>query len=534
MIGHRNATACVAAKLSIAAIVAFIATFVFAGSALAGVVPTDKGPVRGVTTEATNQYLGIPYAAPPVGDLRWRPPRPVERWHGPRDATSFAPHCAQTESPFGSASTSEDCLYLNVFTPNTGKKGKGHAKDLPVMVWLHGGALVVGESDDYDPARLVSQGRIVVTINYRLGYLGFLAHPAFTAETGTSGNYGLMDQQAALRWVQRNIKKLGGDADNVTIFGESAGGLSVNSHLASPRSAGLFDRAIGQSGAYSLEQPSLATAELRGAGTATGLGCPDQTAACLRSLPVETVLANQPTTTGSIVPTVDGHVLTQSIIDAFRSGEFNRVPVMEGDTHDEFALFAATNIEFTLGTFVWQPVLYSFVVGSLVQTVGLPTTAGAVMAEYPLPASATSSAPNVIAFATDALFACPTRRASQALSQFVPTFAYEFNDPDAPQPFVPAASFDYGAFHASELAYLFDSTTLGGHAPFTDDQEALAAAMVSYWAQFAGQGDPNGPATPQWPAFTAASEAVQSLEPPAPRTVTDFAAGHHCDFWDSL
>ena len=156
------------------------------------------------------------------------------------------------------------------------------------------------------------------------------------------------------------------------------------------------------------------------------------------------------------------------------------------------------------------------------------------MAEYPLPASATSSAPSVIALATDALFACPTRRASLALSQFVPTFAFEFNDPDAPQPFVPPASFDYGAFHASELAYLFDSTTLGGHAPFTADQEALAAAMVRYWSQFAALGDPNGPATPRWPAFTAASEAVQSLEPPTPRTVTDFAEDHHCDFWDAL
>src|SRR6185503_16372317 len=158
-------------------------------------------------------------------------------------------------------------------------------KRLPVMVWLHGGALVLGESDDYDPTKLVGQGAIVVTLNYRLGFLGFFAHPALSAASASqsSGNYGLMDQQAALRWVHRNIKKFGGDRDNVTIFGESAGGLSVHAHLASPLSAGLFDRAIAQSGAYSLVQPSLATAELRGTGTSTSLGCADQTAACLRS-----------------------------------------------------------------------------------------------------------------------------------------------------------------------------------------------------------------------------------------------------------
>src|SRR3954471_1322930 len=299
MIRRRNAAAGAVAKLVIAAIVATIAVLAFASTALAGVIPTDKGPVRGIPTAETNQYLGIPYAKPPVGNLRWRAPSPVPRWKGPRNATSFGPHCAQTESPFGSASTSEDCLYLNVFTPN-GKNGKGHAKDLPVMVWLHGGGMVVGESDDYDPTRLMSQGRIVVTVNYRLGFLGFLAHPALSAEAGgASGDYGLMDQQAALRWVQRNIQKFGGDRDDVTIFGESAGGLSVHSQLASPLSAGLFDRAIVQSGAYSLSQPSLASAEARGATLADTVGCPDQTAACLRSVPVETVLANQPTTDGA-------------------------------------------------------------------------------------------------------------------------------------------------------------------------------------------------------------------------------------------
>jgi para-nitrobenzyl esterase len=187
------------------------------------VVATADGAVGGKTTSGTDEFLGIPYAAPPVGPLRWRPPQPPARWAGVRDATQFAPHCPQPPSPFGVASTSEDCLYLNVFAP-AGSSGRR----LPVMVWLHGGSLLVGESDDYNPAGLVRHGVIVVTVNYRLGALGFLAHPALASRPGgASGNYGLMDQQAALRWVQRNIGQFGGNPRNVTIFGESAGGLST-------------------------------------------------------------------------------------------------------------------------------------------------------------------------------------------------------------------------------------------------------------------------------------------------------------------
>ena len=311
----------------------FLACALIAASASAasaqGVIPTDKGPVRGVETPTVNKYLGIPYAAPPVGELRWQPPQPLARWQGPRDATQFGSHCPQGASPFGTESTTEDCLYLNVFTPNgkvaqekNGKTKLKKAKRLPVMVWLHGGALVVGESDDYDPARLVEKGAVVVTLNYRLGFLGFFAHPALSAESPdqSSGNYGLMDQQAALRWVQRNIKKFGGDRDNVTIFGESAGGLSVHAHLASPLSAGLFDRAIAQSGAYNPTEPSLADAESSGLAFAHTMGCgEDQTEACLRSLPVETVLATQPELPGAIGPNLDGVVLPQT--DQERPGQ---------------------------------------------------------------------------------------------------------------------------------------------------------------------------------------------------------------------
>jgi carboxylesterase type B len=309
-----------------------------AARATAGdVVPTDTGVVRGSSADGMRQFLGIPYAAPPVGELRWQPPQPAQRWQGVRDATQFANHCPQPPTPFGVASVTEDCLYLNVYTP----EGKRRGWWRPVMVWFHGGALFLGESDDYGPARLVDEGVVVVTVNYRLGILGFLAHPALSAESsyGGSGNYGIMDQQAALRWVRRNISRFGGDPHNVTIFGESAGGLSVHTHLASPESNGLFHRAIIQSGAYALDQPPLEIAELGGTAFAAATGCGDQSAGCLRSLTVEEILANQ--SSAGFIPNLDGRVLQQTIRRALASGEFNRVPVMQGTTHDEWRLFVA-------------------------------------------------------------------------------------------------------------------------------------------------------------------------------------------------
>src|SRR5689334_8656223 len=204
------------------------------------------------------------------------------------------------------------------------------------MVWIHGGALVTGESNDYIPTKLVDDGVTVVTINYRLGALGFLAHPALADANGQSGDYGLMDQQAALRWVQRNIGRFGGDPRDVTIFGESAGGLSVLSQMASPGARGLFTRAIVQSGAYSLTQASLAQAEAEGQAVAARAGCADQSARCLRSLPVSVILAQ--TNPAGYKPDVDGQVLTQSIGTALATGQFNRVPLMNGANHDEYRL----------------------------------------------------------------------------------------------------------------------------------------------------------------------------------------------------
>ena len=244
------------------------------GSGRAPIVRTADGWVRGKAVGATAEYLGIPYAAPPVGALRWQPPHRVAPWHRIRQAASFAQHCAQpASSPSGVANTTEDCLYLNVFAPANARD-----RNLPVMVWIHGGSLLTGESSDYNPAALVRSGVIVVTINYRLGALGFLADTALaSAPGGPSGDYGLMDQQAALGWVQRNIRGFGGDPRNVTLFGESAGGLSVLAQLVSPGARGLFQRAIVESGTYDLAQLSLASAESSGAAFAAKVGCASNT-----------------------------------------------------------------------------------------------------------------------------------------------------------------------------------------------------------------------------------------------------------------
>ena len=304
-------------------------------------IVTESGPLQGITSPLINQYLGIPYARPPLGDLRWTPPRPYGRWPGVRDATQFGNPCSQP-GPYGS----EDCLFLNVYTPGL-KKEKNEDKDdgVPVMVWIHGGSLVAGESDIYDPTPLVEKGGvIVVTINYRLGVLGFFAHPALDAEGHLFANYGLLDQQFALRWVLRNIAAFGGDPKRVTIFGESAGGRSVYSNLASPTAAGLFQGAIAESGAYDAFQDyfssnlPLATAEAEGTAFAASVGCGNQTAQCLRATSALTLVNVQP---GYQIPIVDGTVLTQTLESAFASGQFNRVPVISGGNHDEDRLWVA-------------------------------------------------------------------------------------------------------------------------------------------------------------------------------------------------
>ncbi|MER7578083.1 carboxylesterase/lipase family protein [Streptomyces sp. NPDC126514] len=503
------------------------------------VVNTDKGPVRGSTVGQTREFLGVPYAAAPVADLRWRAPQPHASWQEVRDATSFGDHCPQTATLFDAPSVSEDCLNLNIYVPGQINSSPGDQR--PVMVYFHGGGFHHGASKDYNPKEIAETGDVVVvTLNYRLGMLGFLSHPALTAESSdsASGNYGLMDQQAALKWVQHNIKKFGGDADNVTIFGESAGGLSVHSQLASPAAAGLFDRAIVQSGAYSLTQPTLTAAEGQGTNFAAqgAVACQSQTAACLRSLPVQTILDNQGSFFPfSALPTVDGKVLPETVKDAFADGDFHQVPVMEGSNHDEWAAFVAIRQLITGAELTAQD--YEQAISELPTNGSAFPSPADLAAAYPIAQYDDSPSLAMSAVGTAGVFACPAHTAVQLISEHAPAYQFEFSDPDAPNYLLPLPSpfsFDIGAYHASELPYLFDYIGLQLPNPpqKTAAQEQLSDTMIRYWTQFARTGNPNFTGGPNWPQYDT-DHQFQSLKPANITTGNDFADYHRCDEWNA-
>ena len=487
------------------------------------IVRIDNGLVRGAGAAGVSTFLGLPYAAPPTGNLRWRPPRPAAAWSGVRDATQFGPSCPQAASPFAPPGPfSEDCLYLNVYTPASVERGGGGR---PVLVWIHGGGLTQDSGRNYDGTKLAADGTVVVTINYRLGALGFLAHPALASRPGgPAGNYGLMDQQAALRWVQRNIARFGGDPHNVTIAGQSAGGLSVLAQMVSPGARGLFQRAIVQSGTFALNQRPLATAEAAGQTFATAVGCPDQSAACLRSVPVASLVGKF----GVEIPgVVDGAVLTQPIGTALARGQFARVPVINGITHDEELLFV-DGLKLTVSQGTNVPLAAPLDGSSanyqadIAQALGVsPARAAAIAAEYPLSANPTRPDEVFGLAVSDASFACPALQVDRwTAARGVPTYAYQFNDDKAP-------GFGLGqATHGAELPYLFDLP----NTPVTldPDQQALAASMRADWARFARTGDPSSRALP-WPTFN--GTRVLSLVPLQSQVTTDFATAHHCSFW---
>ena len=491
------------------------------------IVVTENGPVSGTVTADGRKFLGIPYAKAPTGALRWKAPAAPQNWTTTRPATQFGSTCPQAATPFGFPSTNEDCLFVNVYTPPVSLISN------PVVVWIHPGAFQYGEGSGFDPKKLVAKGVVVVTLNYRLGALGWLAHPALTAEGGgSSGNYGFLDQQAALKWVKRNIIKFGGNPLKVTIAGESAGGLSVSTHMAAPSSAGLFQQAITQSGAYALALSTLATAETQGTAYASAVGCASGDLACLRAVPVATLLANQSPSPSAYLPRVDGKVLPKSIQAAFTAGTFNKVPVLQGSTHDEFTLFIAT--QFTLANVPVVPAGYPNYIAAIL---GLTPAAAQVVVplviqQYPL-ANYTSTELALAAIGTDAAFACNAALTATLLAPSVATYWYEFDDPDAPQVFLPPVPYDYGAYHGSELKYLFNvRETVPG--TFTPAQQQLSDAMVLNWSTFAKLGSPSGLL---WPRFAPPlSQRVQLLTPPLPQsyTATAFAADHKCSFWQQI
>ncbi|MFC5219825.1 carboxylesterase/lipase family protein [Streptomyces coerulescens] len=503
------------------------------------VVHTDRGWVRGTAVrDGGRAFQGIPFAAPPTGELRWRPPRPAARWSGTRDATAPAHPCPQlplTLLPDGgpvlpgesnlTGSTVEDCLYLNVRTP-----ARTHGRPLPVLVWLHGGANAYGAGSDYDGVALAAHGVVVVTVNYRLGALGFLAHPALSAESAdrASGDYGLMDQQAALRWVRRNIDAFGGDRNRVTLAGQSAGSADTCLHIASPTAKGLFHRAIQQSGACAadggLTPLTLAAAERKGGVFAASVGCTDplNAAGCLRSVPTTELI--RATGTGAAAalwaPNTGPRVLPRTPQTAWAEGRVNAVPTLSGNTHDEYRYFTALYVDL-LGGGPLTPDSYAALI-----RLHHGARAAAVLNTYP--ASAYPS-PNLAysAVGTDQRFACPARADSRLYGTRAPVYAYEFHDAQAP-PFIPAPHTPQGAFHASELAYLFPTDAL---APLTPAQRRLSATMTAYWARFAATGNPNAPGTPPWPRYTATGDRIQVLAPDRVEPTTGFAADHHCAFW---
>jgi para-nitrobenzyl esterase len=488
------------------------------------VVQTAGGAVRGVVAPDHRLFAGIPYAAPPIGPLRWQPPAPAPAWQGIRDATHTGPRCMQdpgVDLELG-RHTDEDCLTLNVWTPLTNDDHR------PVMVWIHGGGFANGSGGLYVANELASRGDIiVVTMNYRLGALGFLAHPAL-GPPGDVGNYGLTDQQAALRWVRDNIAKFGGDPDKVTVAGESAGGTSVCDHLVAPDSAGLFRAAIIQSGPCQA-QLALPAAEKISVDYAAEVGCgqPESAAQCLRALPADKL--RKPVWYYSIGrealsgPVTGTTVLPVDPIAGFTEKRAARVPVLIGSNRDEFTLFVA--LQYLRGqgyTAAQYPDLLKDTFGR---------NADAVEARYPL--SSYASVPLAYSAAvTDGVFACEADRVADVLSESEPVYAYEFNDRDAPAPdALRHLPFPVGASHSLELRYLFD---IGNAPPLSPAQRALADQMIDSWTRFVTSGSPQAPGQPDWPLFDAATGKMLSLQPDGSRVVTTFAQEHQCDFWASV
>ena len=498
-----------------------------AGRSDPNVVLTAAGPVRGAQADGFRVFEGVPYAAPPVGALRWQPPVAPARWTAVRDATKPGLRCVQdtrADPDFGRP-TGEDCLNLTVWTPS----GAASRSPRPVMVWIHGGGFLNGSSDLYNAHWLTTRGdMVVVTINYRLGALGFLAHPALAPNPDQLGNYGLADQQAALRWVRDNIAAFGGDPAKVTIAGESAGAISVCDHLVAPESAGLFRAAIMQSGPCQA-QADLPAAERISVDFAARAGCPDTAAAaqCLRDLPADRLLSGPGyvriganVLTGPVTGTARLPAAPQTVLG---HGVTARVPVLIGNTADEFTLFVAVTYLRRKGLPPYRSLLND--------TFG--AEAPLVAARYPLDRYDGSVALAYAAAVTDGVFACPIDAYATGLARRkgIPVFAYEFADRTAPAPEpMRALPFRVGAGHALELRYLFD---MGGAPALNPAQRTLSDQMIAYWSRFVSTGSPDVPGQTAWPALDPEQPQQLSLKTGDPVLTGGFAQRHKCDFWAS-
>lgn len=509
MIGLRSLLA-----WSLAACVAISAAACAAGGnsstpAQAMTVDTPAGILAGQSEGGLHVFKGIPYAEPPTGAARWKAPTALPRWTGTKAATDFGPACMQPVTLFGSVyaqdlgAMSEDCLTLNVWSP-------ANASKMPVLVWIHGGALNTGSSKEkmYDGARLAREGIVVVSINYRLGVFGYLAHPELSAESaqGVSGNYGLLDQIEALKWVQRNIGALGGDPANVTIAGESAGGLSVMYLMAAPPARGLFAKAIAQS-AYMVSTPALKerahgspSAEESGAALATRLKAPDL--ATLRAM--EARALSDASVKGGFAPfgNVDGKTLTAQLVDTFDTGEQARVPLLAGFNSGEIRSLTVLAPPKPASAADYERIIRERY-GDL---------ADGFLRLYP---SATLQE-SIYATTRDALYGWTAERlAKKQTAAGAPAFLYLF-DHGYPE----ADKAGLHGFHASELPFMFGNTgrlpPYWPKIPATDAEETFSDAMVGYWSSFVRTGRPQAKGAPDWPAYGAGSAYMLFGDTPHP------------------
>ncbi|WP_369232728.1 carboxylesterase/lipase family protein [Streptomyces sp. R21] len=483
-------------------------------------VRTGEGQLLGRVHDQAEEFLGVPYAAPPVGPSRLRPPRPPSHWSGARDATRQAPACPQF-SPFGlrdPQAVSEDCLYLDVYRPRGARQGQS----LPVLFWMHGGGYSQGTGTQFGARTMASlTGTVVVSINYRLGQLGYLDLPELTRDNAyDSGSFGLMDQIAALKWTRDNIAAWGGDPNNITLSGQSAGSASVCSMLASPRAKGLFSHAVLQSGPCSLlRAPDRAQAQRDSRAFAAAAGCsaPETRAACLRSASTDALIAAARTHPAS-GPAVGDRLLPRQPFDAIADGDWNRVPVLIGSTRAESRLFVA------LSTPHLTADEYRAAVGAQ-----YGDAAAQVLAHYPL-SSYDSPYLAMSALTTDSTFACHTQRTASSLARQVPTHEYEFDDPRSPTLYgAQVPGLDMANAHSAELAYLYDFTM--ADRPLTAAQILLADRMKRYWGAFSRTGNPNTAGQAMWPPAGGPLGRVLELTPSTDRVSTAFASKHQCAFW---
>jgi para-nitrobenzyl esterase len=482
-------------RLLIAALLAVpLASF---GASSGPQVKTASGVVEGKTDGPVNEFLGIPYAAPPVGDLRWKPPAPAAKWTDVRKATDFGSHCLQGnvfgDMKFRDAGGSEDCLTLNVWVPSKPASAK-----LPVMVWIYGGGFVAGTTSEarQDGWNLAQQGVIVVSMNYRLGIFGFFVHPELVKESEhhAAGNYGLLDQTAALQWVHDNIAAFGGDPGNVTIFGESAGSFSVSAQMASPLARGLFQKAIGESGGAFYSgglsfEPRSVREEKDAKSASEKLGVSKLSE--LRALPADKILEifGKPGPEGfRFGPDVDGYFLPESAPAIFAAGKQNDVALLAGWNHDEGSFELAAR----------KPTAESMK-ASAQKDFG--DKAEQFLKLYPTdtPEHVFRSAQDYagdkfIAFSTWAWLEAAAKTGKQ------PVYRYRFDlgppsDPKGPQ---------MGAYHSAEIEYVFGQLDSKTDVKWSPETRALSAQMQKYWANFAKTGDPNGPGLPKWPVYSSA------------------------------